>query len=129
MREAAERRQQLELEHEQALAVLNAKQQEIELLQKAQVEAKKEHEGAVQLLECRVRELEEKCRTQSEQFHLLSRDLEKFRQHAGKIDLLGGSVVASLDVPGVPGKAFPQFVNGLATSIGKGHEGSLGITL
>lgn len=34
MREAAERRQQLELEHEQALAVLNTKQQEIELLQK-----------------------------------------------------------------------------------------------
>ena len=34
MREAAERRQQLELEHEQALAVLNAKQQEIEVLQK-----------------------------------------------------------------------------------------------
>uniref|UniRef100_A0A3B3H8L6 RIMS binding protein 2 n=4 Tax=Euteleosteomorpha TaxID=1489388 RepID=A0A3B3H8L6_ORYLA len=51
MREAAERRQQLELEHEQALAVLNAKQQEIDLLQKAQVEAKKEHEGAVHLLE------------------------------------------------------------------------------
>lgn len=34
MREAAERRQQLELEHEQALAVLKAKQQEIDLLQK-----------------------------------------------------------------------------------------------
>lgn len=34
MREAAERRQQLELEHEQALAVLNAKQQEIDILQK-----------------------------------------------------------------------------------------------
>ena len=33
MREAAERRQQLELEHEQALAILNAKQQEIQLLQ------------------------------------------------------------------------------------------------
>ncbi|KAI9521712.1 hypothetical protein NQZ68_003867 [Dissostichus eleginoides] len=49
MREAAERRQQLELEHEQALAVLNAKQQEIEVLQK--VEAKKEHQGAVHLLE------------------------------------------------------------------------------
>ncbi|XP_013359181.1 PREDICTED: RIMS-binding protein 2 isoform X8 [Chinchilla lanigera] len=126
MREAAERRQQLELEHEQALAVLNAKQQEIELLQKAQVEAKKEHEGAVQLLECRVRELEEKCRTQSEQFHLLSRDLEKFRQHAGKIDLLGSGKVASPDIPGVPGKAFPRFMNGLATSVGKGHEGPAG---
>uniref|UniRef100_A0A8C3VXU7 RIMS-binding protein 2 n=1 Tax=Catagonus wagneri TaxID=51154 RepID=A0A8C3VXU7_9CETA len=126
MREAAERRQQLELEHEQALAVLNAKQQEIDLLQKAQVEAKKEHEGAVQLLECKVRELEEKCRTQSEQFSLLSRDLEQFRQHAGKIDLLGGSSVTSLDVPGSPSKHFPRFMNGLAPSIGKGQESSIG---
>uniref|UniRef100_M3XYB1 RIMS-binding protein 2 n=1 Tax=Mustela putorius furo TaxID=9669 RepID=M3XYB1_MUSPF len=106
MREAAERRQQLELEHEQALAVLHAKQQEIDLLQKAQVEAKKEHEGAVRLLEntldgmqSKVRELEEKCRTQSEQFSLLSQDLERLRQHAGKIDLLGGSAGTSLDVP------------------------------
>ncbi|XP_030677542.1 RIMS-binding protein 2 isoform X3 [Nomascus leucogenys] len=133
MREAAERRQQLELEHEQALAVLSAKQQEIDLLQKAQVEAKKEHEGAVRLLEntldsmqSKVRELEEKCRTQSEQFNLLSRDLEKFRQHAGKIDLLGGSAVAPLDVSTAPGKPFPQFVNGLATSLGKGQESAIG---
>ncbi|XP_051489770.1 RIMS-binding protein 2 isoform X2 [Apus apus] len=122
MREAAERRQQLELEHEQALAVLNAKQQEIELLQKAQVEAKKEHEGAVQLLEAKVRELEEKCRTQSEQFNLLSRELEKFRQQAGKIDLLSSNSVASSDIPGSPGKSLSQLINGIATSIGKGHE-------
>uniref|UniRef100_A0A8C0KFC1 RIMS-binding protein 2 n=1 Tax=Canis lupus dingo TaxID=286419 RepID=A0A8C0KFC1_CANLU len=125
MREAAERRQQLELEHEQALAVLHAKQQEIELLQKAQVEAKKEHEGAVQLLESKVRELEEKCRTQSEQFSLLSQDLEKLRQHAGKIDLLGGSAGASLDVL-ASGKPFSQFMNGLAPSIGKGECLTLG---
>ncbi|XP_009995933.1 PREDICTED: RIMS-binding protein 2 isoform X2 [Chaetura pelagica] len=122
MREAAERRQQLELEHEQALAVLNAKQQEIELLQKAQVEAKKEHEGAVQLLEAKVRELEEKCRTQSEQFNLLSRELEKFRQQAGKIDLLSSNSVAPSDIPGSPGKSLSQLINGIATSIGKGHE-------
>ncbi|EGV97145.1 RIMS-binding protein 2 [Cricetulus griseus] len=126
MREAAERRQQLELEHEQALAILNAKQQEIQLLQQAQVEAKKEHEGAVQLLESKVRELEEKCRVQSEQFNLLSRDLEKFRQHTGSIDLLGSSPVALLDVPLAPGKPFPQYMNGLATSIHKGHEGPAG---
>ncbi|XP_052611476.1 RIMS-binding protein 2 isoform X6 [Peromyscus californicus insignis] len=126
MREAAERRQQLELEHEQALAILNAKQQEIQLLQQAQVEAKKEHEGAVHLLESKVRELEEKCRVQSEQFNLLSRDLEKFRQHTGSIDLLGSSSVALLDVPLAPGKPFPQYMNGLATSIRKGHEGPTG---
>ncbi|XP_061211370.1 RIMS-binding protein 2 isoform X8 [Neopsephotus bourkii] len=126
MREAAERRQQLELEHEQALAVLNAKQQEIELLQKAQVEAKKEHEGAVQLLEAKVRELEEKCRMQSEQFNLLSRELEKFRQQAGKIDLLSSNSVASSDISGSPGKSLSQLMNGIATSIGKGHESPSG---
>uniref|UniRef100_A0A8C5JHR9 RIMS-binding protein 2 n=1 Tax=Junco hyemalis TaxID=40217 RepID=A0A8C5JHR9_JUNHY len=135
MREAAERRQQLELEHEQALAVLNAKQQEIELLQKAQVEAKKEHEGAVQLLEntldsmqAKVRELEQKCRTQSEQFKLLSRELERFRQQAGTIELLGtsSSSSSSLAPPGPPGKALAQLMNGIATSIGKGHESPSG---
>ncbi|KAL1768816.1 RIMS-binding protein 2 isoform X1 [Sigmodon hispidus] len=92
----------------------------------AQVEAKKEHEGAVQLLESKVRELEEKCRVQSEQFNLLSRDLEKFRQHTGSIDLLGSSSVTLLDVPLAPGKPFPQYINGLATSIRKGHEGPTG---
>ncbi|XP_059719385.1 RIMS-binding protein 2 isoform X5 [Haemorhous mexicanus] len=129
MREAAERRQQLELEHEQALAVLNAKQQEIELLQKAQVEAKKEHEGAVQLLEAKVRELEQKCRTQSEQFKLLSRELERFRQQAGTIELLGtssSSSSSSLAPPGHPGKSLAQLMNGIATSIGKGHDSPSG---
>ncbi|NXR38954.1 RIMB2 protein, partial [Zosterops hypoxanthus] len=126
MREAAERRQQLELEHEQALAVLNAKQQEIELLQKAQVEAKKEHEGAVQLLEAKVRELEEKCRTQSEQFNLLSRELERFRQQAGKIDLLSSHPLGPPGLPTAPAKSLAQLMNGIATSIGKGHESPSG---
>ncbi|XP_012586507.1 PREDICTED: RIMS-binding protein 2 isoform X8 [Condylura cristata] len=126
MREAAGRRQQLELEHEQALAVLNAKQQEIDLLQRAQVEAKKEHEGAVQLLESKVRELEEQCRAQSEQFSLLSRDLEALRRQAGRIDLLGSLPPAPLEVPAPPGKPFPRFMNGLAASISKGHESTVG---
>ncbi|XP_036614659.1 RIMS-binding protein 2 isoform X1 [Trichosurus vulpecula] len=109
MREAAERRQQLELEHEQALAVLNAKQREIELLQKS-----------------KVRELEEKCRTQSEQFNLLSRELEKFRQQAGKIDLLSSNSVVSLDIPGSPNKPFTHFMNGIAASFGKGQDSTSG---
>lgn len=72
-----------------------------------------------------MRELEDKCRAQSEQFSLLSRDLEKFRQHAGTIDLLGGSL-APLDAPLAPGsKPFPQFMNGLAPSIGTGEAWSL----
>uniref|UniRef100_A0A668APP8 RIMS-binding protein 2 n=1 Tax=Myripristis murdjan TaxID=586833 RepID=A0A668APP8_9TELE len=122
MREAAERRQQLELEHEQALAVLNAKQQEIDLLQKAQVEAKKEHEGAVYLLEAKVRELEEKCRTQSEQFNLLSKELEKFRLQAGKFDILSTEPLTVCESPGSPNKSLSQLLNGLAAPIGKGNE-------
>ncbi|XP_006901033.1 PREDICTED: RIMS-binding protein 2 [Elephantulus edwardii] len=109
MREAAERRQQLEVEHEHALAVLTAKQQEIELLQKSKVQ-----------------ELEAKCRLQSEQFSLLSRELEKFRQHAGTIDLLGSSPVVALDFPTAPSKPFPPFMNGIATSIGKGQDSPTG---
>lgn len=71
-------------------------------------------------VQSKVRELEEKCRVQSEQFNLLSRDLEKFRQHAGSIDLLGSNSVALLNVPLAPGKPFSQYMNGLATSIHKG---------
>ncbi|XP_078410798.1 RIMS-binding protein 2 [Cetorhinus maximus] len=125
MREAAGRRQQLELEHVEALAVLNIKQQEIEVLQRAQVEAKKEHEGAVLLLEAKVRELEEKCRNQSEQFNLLSRELERFRQTAGKIDLL--SCPASVrESPASPSKSQSQLMNGLATPLAKGNESASG---
>uniref|UniRef100_A0A8D2ZMN8 RIMS-binding protein 2 n=1 Tax=Scophthalmus maximus TaxID=52904 RepID=A0A8D2ZMN8_SCOMX len=105
MREAAERRQQLELEHEQALAVLNAKQQEIDILQKA-----------------KVRELEEKCRNQSEQFNLLSKELEKFRLQAGKFDILSTEPLNLCESPGSPSKTLSQLLNGLAAPIGKGNE-------
>ncbi|XP_062845270.1 peripheral-type benzodiazepine receptor-associated protein 1-like [Trichomycterus rosablanca] len=102
MREVAERRQQLELEHEQALAILKFKQDEIKRLQRAQLFAKREHEGVVQKLEktldcmqAKVQELEQKCRNQSEQFGLLSQELEKFRQQASKIDLSAPGLLCS----------------------------------
>uniref|UniRef100_A0A2I3LF56 TSPO associated protein 1 n=1 Tax=Papio anubis TaxID=9555 RepID=A0A2I3LF56_PAPAN len=95
MREVAQRRQQLEVEHEQARLSLREKQEEVRRLQQAQAEAKKEHEGAVQLLEstldsmqARVRELEEQCRSQTEQFSLLAQELQAFRLHPGPLDLL-----------------------------------------
>lgn len=56
MREAAERRQQLELEHEQALAVLNAKQQEIELLQKVSGERESQVEKWIAVRRAQVME-------------------------------------------------------------------------
>ncbi|XP_075450663.1 peripheral-type benzodiazepine receptor-associated protein 1 isoform X3 [Ascaphus truei] len=88
MRDVAERRQQLEKDHEDALVALQKRQEEVKRVQQAQVEAKKEHEGAVQLLEAKVKLLEEKCRSQTEQFSLLSQELERFRLQTGNIDLL-----------------------------------------
>ncbi|XP_062485694.1 peripheral-type benzodiazepine receptor-associated protein 1 isoform X8 [Pezoporus occidentalis] len=102
MRNVAERRQQLEVEHKEALLVLQEKQDEVRRLQQAQAEAKREHEGAVQLLEstldcmqARVKDLEEQCRSQTEQFSLLSQELKQFRLQTGKIDLLTSTLVTS----------------------------------
>ncbi|XP_043095660.1 peripheral-type benzodiazepine receptor-associated protein 1 [Puntigrus tetrazona] len=119
MREVAERRQQLELEHEQALAILKFKQDEIKRLQRAQLFAKREHEGVVQMLEdlvqlvlhrelAKVRELEEKCRSQSEQFGMLSQELDKFRVQASKIDLSGPGLLSS--------PSLTQLTNGVVLS-------------
>ncbi|XP_048042776.1 peripheral-type benzodiazepine receptor-associated protein 1 isoform X2 [Megalobrama amblycephala] len=105
MREVADRRQQLELEHEQALAILKFKQDEIKRLQRAQLFAKREHEGVVQMLEAKVRELEEKCRSQSEQFGMLSQELDKFRVQASKIDLSGPGLLS--------GPSLTQLTNGV----------------
>ncbi|XP_056097155.1 peripheral-type benzodiazepine receptor-associated protein 1 isoform X5 [Rhinichthys klamathensis goyatoka] len=116
MREVADRRQQLELEHEQALAILKFKQDEIKRLQRAQLFAKREHEGVVQMLEdlvqlvlhrelAKVRDLEDKCRSQSEQFGMLSQELDKFRVQASKIDLSGSGLLSS--------SSLTQLTNGL----------------
>ncbi|XP_063059625.1 peripheral-type benzodiazepine receptor-associated protein 1-like isoform X3 [Engraulis encrasicolus] len=105
MREVAERRQQLELEHESALAILKFKQDEIKRLHRAQLFAKREHEGVVQMLEdliqlvlqrelSKVRELEDKCRSQSEQFGMLSHELEKFRLQASKVDVESATLLS-----------------------------------
>ncbi|XP_029883560.1 peripheral-type benzodiazepine receptor-associated protein 1 isoform X12 [Aquila chrysaetos chrysaetos] len=102
MRNVAERRQQLEVEHKEALLVLQEKQEEVRRLQQAQAEAEREHEGAVQLLEstldcmqARVKDLEDQCRSQTEQFSLLSQELKQFRLQTGKIDLLTSTLVTS----------------------------------
>ncbi|XP_071994121.1 peripheral-type benzodiazepine receptor-associated protein 1 isoform X4 [Engystomops pustulosus] len=102
MRDVAERRQQLEKDHEDAVTALQKRQEEVKRLQQAQVEAQKEHEGAVQLLEntldtlqSKVKLLEEKCRSQTEQFSLLSQELERFRLQTGNIDLLASTLVTS----------------------------------
>ncbi|XP_013374723.1 PREDICTED: peripheral-type benzodiazepine receptor-associated protein 1 isoform X3 [Chinchilla lanigera] len=78
MREVAQRRQQLEVEHEQARLSLREKQEEVRRLQQA-----------------RVRELEEQCRSQTERFSLLAQELQAFRLHPGPLDLLTSALGCS----------------------------------
>lgn len=73
--------------------------------------------------QAKVRELEEKCRTQSEQFNLLSKELEKFRLQAGKFDILSTEPLTLCESPGSPNKSLSQLLNGLAAPIGKGMCG------
>ncbi|KAL0965412.1 hypothetical protein UPYG_G00280950 [Umbra pygmaea] len=128
MREAAERRQHLEKEHELALSGLTNKQREIKLLQRAQVEAKKQHEGAVQLLEnhldrmqVKIQDLEQKCSSKAEQFGQVSKELEDFHLEAGTVDTLSTQPFAEHNIDlSLENNIF----NGLAAHAGKGNESS-----
>ncbi|CAB1318591.1 unnamed protein product [Coregonus sp. 'balchen'] len=124
LREAAERRQQLDEEHEQALAVLTTKQQNIHLLHRAQVEAEREHEGAVHLLEVKVRDLEQKCRSQTKPFGQLSKSLEDFLLEADTVDILSTESFSKHKIHLSPESKLSQILNGLAAQAGKGNESS-----
>uniref|UniRef100_A0A8D0KXN6 TSPO associated protein 1 n=1 Tax=Strix occidentalis caurina TaxID=311401 RepID=A0A8D0KXN6_STROC len=102
MRNVAERRQQLEVEHKEALLVLQEKQEEVRRLQQAN--AVQSFTGGFDMglclilcLSCqaRVKDLEDQCRSQTEQFSLLSQELKQFRLQTGKIDLLTSTLVTS----------------------------------
>ncbi|KAL6469777.1 hypothetical protein MHYP_G00208960 [Metynnis hypsauchen] len=130
MREAAEQKQQLEAEHEQALDVLNSKQQEIQLLQKAQVEADKGHEGTVHFLEShmdrmqvKVQDLEQKWWSQSAKCNILSKELEKFHLESDTAEFTASDLQRS------PHKALCNFLNDLHSHTGKGDERSAGSPL
>uniref|UniRef100_A0A8C3XPV8 Peripheral-type benzodiazepine receptor-associated protein 1 n=1 Tax=Chelydra serpentina TaxID=8475 RepID=A0A8C3XPV8_CHESE len=107
MRDVAERRQQLEAEHKEAQLELQEKQEEVRRLQQAQAEAKREHEGAVQLLEAQVRDLEDQCRSHIEQFSLLSQELKRFQLQTGKTGPLTSTLVTS-ELPLTPCCSIPQ---------------------
>lgn len=61
----------------------------------------------------KVRDLEEKCRIQSEQFGLLSQELEKFRLQASKVDLAGSSLLNN--------PSFSVLTNGVGLTTERGE--------
>uniref|UniRef100_A0A668A0Z5 RIMS-binding protein 2 n=1 Tax=Myripristis murdjan TaxID=586833 RepID=A0A668A0Z5_9TELE len=98
MHEAAEQKQRLQTEHEQALVALHTKQKEINQLQRV-----------------KVRDLEQKCRSQSEQFQQLSKELLNFHLQSDTVDVLGTGSCSGYQIPLSPEKRLSQILNRLAT--------------
>ncbi|KAF0031344.1 hypothetical protein F2P81_015899 [Scophthalmus maximus] len=102
MHEAVERKQRLQIEHERALVALHTKQKQIHQLQKVNV-----------------RDLEQKCRSQSEHFHQLSKDLLNFGLQSDTGDILK---INPSRIPLSPDKKLPRVVVGFEAQPEKGNE-------
>uniref|UniRef100_A0A3B4TU83 RIMS-binding protein 2 n=1 Tax=Seriola dumerili TaxID=41447 RepID=A0A3B4TU83_SERDU len=95
MHEAVELKQQLQIEHEQSLVALHTKQKEINQLHKV-----------------KVRDLEQKCRSQSEHFHQLSKELLNFRLQSDTVDILKINPTSTSQIPLSLHKKLPQVIVG-----------------
>eukprot|EP00064_Thunnus_orientalis_P014202 superscaffoldBa00002438_g14243 len=122
MHKTVELKQQLQIEHEQTLVALHTKQREINQLQKARVQADQEHEEAVHLLEVKVCDLEQKCRSQSEHFHQLSKELLNFRLQSDTVDVLKINPTFKSQIPLLQEWKLPQDIVGFETPVETGDE-------
>ncbi|CAJ1071172.1 LOW QUALITY PROTEIN: RIMS-binding protein 2-like [Xyrichtys novacula] len=91
MHEAVELKQQLQIEHEQALVALHTKQKEINQLQKV-----------------KVHDLEQKCRSQSELYTQLSKELLNFHLQSDTVDIQIIKPNSTSEIPLTPKRKLPQ---------------------
>ncbi|KAM8742892.1 RIMS-binding protein 2 isoform 5-T8 [Acanthopagrus schlegelii] len=105
MHEAVELKQQLQIEHEQALVALHIKQKEINQLQKV-----------------KVRDLEQQCRSQSEHYQQLSKELLNFRLQSETADILKIKPTSTSQSPLSQEKKLPQVIFGLKPQPETGDE-------
>uniref|UniRef100_A0A3B4TUV9 RIMS-binding protein 2 n=1 Tax=Seriola dumerili TaxID=41447 RepID=A0A3B4TUV9_SERDU len=105
MHEAVELKQQLQIEHEQSLVALHTKQKEINQLHKV-----------------KVRDLEQKCRSQSEHFHQLSKELLNFRLQSDTVDILKINPTSTSQIPLSLHKKLPQVIVGFEGQPETGDE-------
>uniref|UniRef100_A0A8C4EKN6 RIMS-binding protein 2 n=1 Tax=Dicentrarchus labrax TaxID=13489 RepID=A0A8C4EKN6_DICLA len=105
MHEAVELKQQLQIEHEQALVALHTKQKEINQLQKV-----------------RVRDLEQKCRSQSEHYNQLSKELLNFHLQSDTVDILKINPTSTSQIPLSRQKKLSQVIVGAQPETGRSME-------
>uniref|UniRef100_A0A4W4G4T3 RIMS-binding protein 2 n=1 Tax=Electrophorus electricus TaxID=8005 RepID=A0A4W4G4T3_ELEEL len=105
MREAAQQKQQLESEHEQALAILSSTQQEIQLLQ-----------------EVKIHNLEQKCRSESEKCNILSNKLKKFHLGSDTSEFLTSDPRSCPEICCLPQNTLCHILSELHNHSGKGEN-------
>ncbi|XP_065821593.1 RIMS-binding protein 2 isoform X8 [Labrus bergylta] len=113
MHQSVELKQQLQLEHEQALVALHTKQKEINQLQK------KNEDGMFQV---KVHDLEQKCRSQSEHYHQLSKELLNFHLQSDTLDIQKVQPNSTSQIPVSPQRKLPQVREGFEAHTETGDE-------
>ncbi|XP_029300189.1 LOW QUALITY PROTEIN: RIMS-binding protein 2-like [Cottoperca gobio] len=113
MHEAVELKQQLQIEHEQALVALHTKQKEINQLQKNNKD---------RMFQVKVRDLKQKCGSQSEHFHQLSNELLNFRLQSDTVDILKINPASTSKIPLLSEKKLSQVIVGFEVQTKKGDE-------
>ncbi|XP_027881940.1 RIMS-binding protein 2-like isoform X8 [Xiphophorus couchianus] len=122
MHEALQLKQQLETEYEQALVAFHSKQKEISQLQKAGDQTDQQHEEAIQLLEVKLCDLEQKCRSHSDHFHQLSKRLPNIRLQSEPVEFLNSNSTLVSQIPTSPKEKLSQVIDEFEAWMQKGDE-------
>ncbi|XP_014854650.1 PREDICTED: RIMS-binding protein 2-like isoform X9 [Poecilia mexicana] len=121
MHEALQLKQQLQTEYEQALVAFH-KQKKINQLQKAWDQTDQQHEEAVQLLEVKLCDLEQKCRSHSDHFHQLSKRLPNIRLQSEPVESLNSNSTLVSQIPTSPEEKLSQVIDEFEARLQKGDE-------
>ncbi|XP_043951695.1 RIMS-binding protein 2 isoform X13 [Gambusia affinis] len=148
MHETLQLKQQLQTEYEQALVAFHSKQKEINQLQKnrsdtphrssairtrqllnyqssaepAWDQTEQQHEEAIQLLEVKLCDLEQKCRSHSDHFHQLSKRLPNIRLQSEPVGSLNSNSTLVSQIPTSPEEKLSQVIDEFEARLQKGDE-------
>uniref|UniRef100_A0A3P8UTE9 RIMS-binding protein 2 n=1 Tax=Cynoglossus semilaevis TaxID=244447 RepID=A0A3P8UTE9_CYNSE len=89
---------------------LQGRVENLEQVLKAQAQLDQEHEETVHLLEVKVRDLEQRCRSQSEHFQQLSNELRNFPLHSQLVDIQKINTFSTVPIPFLLEKNLPEVI-------------------
>ncbi|XP_047229521.1 RIMS-binding protein 2 isoform X10 [Girardinichthys multiradiatus] len=108
MHKALQLKQQLQTEYEQELVAFHTKQKEDNQPSKTWDQTDQQHEKAVQSLEVKLCDLEQKCRSHSEHFHQLSKRPPNVRLQSEPVEFLNSYSTLVSQIPASPEEKLSQ---------------------